>query len=397
MRLALSLVALAMALAAFALTGTDGAAAELDWKLNAVKICETKHSYRFDHRYSSTFEIGVAGPNDSVEVNESSFDPKTGKARSASVWQLLTVPGGKTLQKLDMVATCAADPWLFPKSVAKCGDFSGSGWCPTPSCTPPNAEPPMRVPAGVFKDKPTPPAEMPHPKVAVPAPEQAYMVLEAPVQVDAGLPSGPYCSVVDVTATGPSGGSVATALPVSDGATKGTVSFVGKPVGKWMLTARVRQYTGKTGPAAWTVGPPETRGFYVGPAWPGAKEKPVSVTMLKLVSPAKGAVVPVKGGALTLLVHEDLRAAANPKRVAVTWQYLGTLPGSPWPGSSSLPAEVVLAPHMKSPSAPDTDWLTYQRPLDFGANSAQKSWKVRACIRAYDSDLCQERSFALAP
>jgi hypothetical protein len=175
------------------------------------------------------------------------------------------------------------------------------------------------------------------------------------------------------------------------------VSFVGKPVGKWMLTARVRQYTGKTGPAAWTVGPPETRGFYVGPAWPGAKEKPVSVTMLKLVSPAKGAVVPVKGGALTLLVHEDLRAAANPKRVAVTWQYLGTLPGSPWPGSSSLPAEVVLAPHMKSPSAPDTDWLTYQRPLDFGANSAQKSWKVRACIRAYDSDLCQERSFALAP
>ena len=322
--------------------------AELDWKVAAVQVCETKHSYRFYHRFSSTFDIDVAGPNDAIESNDATFDPQTGKAVNRSVWKSAIGANAKPWQELTQVATCEADPWLFPKSVAKCGSFQGKSSCAKPpSCTPPSAEPPFRVPAGLFKDKPLPASGIPHPKVVAPAQDQAAMVLEVPVMLEAGVPSTPYCAAIDVAAKGPGGATVTGGWPVGSGPVKGILSFVGQPLGKWTLAATTRQYTGKPGPAAWTAGTPESRGFYVGPSWPGAKEKPVSVTMLKVVAPAKGAPVPAKGGALAVSIHQDLRAAANPKQVTLTWQYVESpLPGTPWPGTSVLPAVVELTPQM---------------------------------------------------
>ncbi len=369
---------------------------ELDWKVGAAEICETKHSYHFYHRFSSTFEVDVAGPMDAIESSDAAFHPKTGKAEARSVWKSAIGADATPWQELAMVATCEADPWLFPKSVAKCGNFQGKGTCTKPQCTSPDASPPFRVPAGVFKDKPLPGSAIPRPKFIAPAQDQAAMVLEVPVQLEAGMPRAPYCSVLDVAGVGSGGATVAASWRVADGPVKGVVSFVGKPQGKWMLTATPRQYTGKPDSEAWTPGTPESRGFYVGPSWPGAKEKPVSVTMLKVISPVKGTSVPAKGGALTISIHQDLRNATNPKRVTLTWQYVESpLPGTPWPGQSVLPAVLELTPQMKSPSAPNKEWLNYQKPLDFTGQTTHKNWKLRACVRAYDSDLCQESAFTL--
>lgn len=391
------LIGAAAVLAIAVLAAPHRADAQPQWQVAAAEICETKHSYRFYQRFSSTFELGTAGPNDAIEENDAAFDPKKGKAMSRSVWKSAIGTDAKPWQELTMAAVCEADPWLFPKAVAKCGSFQAKATCAKPpNCTPPSASPPFRVPAGVLKDKPLQAGSIPKPKILAPGPDQAAMVLEMPVQLEEGL-AGPYCARLGVVATGPGGATVPGFWPVVDGSAKGMLSFVGKPLGKWTLTATPRQYTGKSGPNAWTIGPQESRGFYVGPSWPGSKEKPVSVTMLKIVSPAKGASLPPKDGTLTISIHEDLRNAANPKRVNLTWQYVESpLPGVPWPGQSVLPGEVVLAPKLKSPSAPDQDWFNYQRPLDFTGQTAHKTWRLHACVRAYDTDLCQETPFLLA-
>ena len=62
---------------------------------------------------------------------------------------------------------------------------------------------------------------------------------------------------------------------------------------------------------------------------------------------------------------------------------------------SALPAVVELTPQLKSPSNPNKEWLNYQRPLNFTGQTSHKSWKLRACVRAYDSDLCRETTFLL--
>ena len=324
-----------LAIAAFAVP--HRVEAQPHWQVAAAEICQTRHSYRFYQRFSTKFELDVAGPNDAIETNEAVFRPETGKAESRSVWKLAVGADAQPWQELKMIATCEADPWLFSKELAKCDGFQGKASCTKPNCTAPSASPPFRVPAGVLKDRPLQAGAIPKPTILIPSPDQAYMVLEAPLQLEAGLPSAPYCGAIDVTATGPGGASIGASLPAATGASKGALSFVGKPQGKWTMTAAVRQYTGKPAPAAWSSGAGETRGFYVGPSWPGAKEKPVSATMLKVVSPAKGTSVPVKGGALTISIHQDLRSAANPKRATLFWQYVESpMPGTPWPGTRAL-------------------------------------------------------------
>jgi hypothetical protein len=393
-----SLIGSAAVLALAVVAGPHPTDAQTHWQVAAGAVCESKHSYRFYQRFSSTFELDVAGPNDAIEENEAAFHPKTGKAESRSIWKSAIGADAQPWQELRMVATCAADPWLFPKSVAKCENFQTKATCAKPNCTPPSAAPPFRVPAGVIKDKPLQAGTIPKPKFVVPTPDQSYMVLEAPFQLETEVPHAPFCAFVNLAAKGPGGASHAGRLPVTAEGAKGTVAFVGKPLGKWTMIASISQYTGKPGSAAWVSGPEESRGFYLGPAWPGSKDKPVSVTMLKIVLPAKGATLPANGGAARISIHRDLWAAVNPKQATLTWQYLESpLPGTPWPGQSKLPDVVALAPQLKSPSAPDKDWLNYQRPLDFSGQTAHKSWRVRACVRAYNSDLCQETAFALKP
>lgn len=366
-------------------------AAQIHWQIDAASICGNRHSYRFYQRYSSTFSLDVAGPNDAIEVAEAAFNPATGRASSQSVWR---APNGDTLKKLSMAATCKADPWLFPQATAKCSNFAVEVSCPSGSCPGADTSPKFRVPAGVVKAKPPAAEQLPPPVITSPQVNHSYMVLEVPVSATAAFAaSSPYCAVMEVKAT--QGAQVVNAVPpLTAGSAKDTLSFVGKPLGQWTLTAKIRQYTGTA--AEWSQGPTASVLFYVGPAWPGQTEKPVSATMIQIVSPAAASSIAPSGSSLTIRVHRDLLAAATPKQAALNWTYAasgGGLPGQPWPGSTPLPPTLAL------PSLPlrgDPEWRQYSVPLDFGSVAVHKQWTLRVCVRAYDTDLCQQSAFTLS-
>lgn len=372
------------------LTATSNPVAQIHWQIDAASVCSLGHSYRFYQRYSSTFSPGVAGPNDAIEINEAAFNPQTGKAKSKSVWKK---PDGTIWKQALVAATCAADPWLFSKAVAHCSNFQLSTSCPNPQdCQGADQSAKFRVPAGVVTEKPLSASQIPLLTITSPKAEQTYMVLEVPVNVSAPLPaSNPFCAVAILDATR-GGDGVSASLPLKAGSANDTLSFVGKPTGHWTLTARIRQYTGKA--TTWTNGPSESMTFYVGPAWPGGNQKPVSVTMLQIVLPTAGASIPSTGSSLVIRVHRDLLSVAN--HASVNWKYGGTgggLGGEPWPGSTPLPGTVAL-PVLSLRG--DPDWRQYSAPLDFGSLAVKKQWTVKVCVRAYDTDLCQQRTFALA-
>jgi hypothetical protein len=298
--------------------------------------------------------------------------------------------------KYTVAATCVGDPWLLPKSMAQCFNFSVQAACQQGNCADyADPSPWFRVPAGFVKHLPAP--QPPRPTIASPKAAQASMVLEVPVTVMADLPSfsGPFCALVDVKATFDQGPQIVTAtVPLTEGSANATLSFVGKPLGHWTLTTRVRQYMGKVN--EWREGPSESLGFYVGPSWPGGNEKPVSATMLEIVSPAPGASIPPQGSSVVIRVHRDLIDAAPSKRALLNWKYAasgGGLPGEPWPGSTPLPATIALP---VLPIRGNPEWRQFSLPLDFGGAAVHKQWTLRACVRAYDTDLCQQKTFTLA-
>ncbi len=369
------------------------AGTQIPWRVDAASICETRHSYRFYQRYSSTLDVDVAGPNDSIEINDAVFNPATGKAQAQSVWKRFD---GTIVKKQNVAGTCAADPWLFSKATSKCSGLTTSVTCPSGSCPGADLTPKIRVPPGVVAAKPLTSSQLPAPTIASPTANQAAMVLEVPIAVTAALPpSNPFCSIVDVKAVSAQHPNriVSASLPVAAGSAKKTLSFTQQPFGAWTLTAKIRQYTGKT--AQWNDGPSASLNFYVGPAFPGTGQKPVSATMIQIVTPAVGASLPAKGGSLVVRVHRDLLTAASLKQASLHWKYSasgGGLPGEPWLGLTPLPNSIAL-PIL--PLRGDPEWRQYSVPVDFGSAAVHKQWTVSVCVHAYDTDLCQQRAFAL--